>query len=165
MNIFEFALKMELDGEAFYRNLAATAKDADLKAVLELLADDEQRHYQIIQQAEKQTFQYIAATPSADIQKNVFANLEFAGNQEAYVAKLKNEPIDIYRAALIKEQESVALYQQMQERCQRAEEKSICERLRQEEEKHADVIGNIIEMLNHVNDWVEAAEFNHTRTY
>lgn len=165
MNIFEFALKMELDGEAFYRNLAAAAKDADLKAVLESLADDEQRHYQIIQLAQKQTFQYIETTTSFEARENVFANLEFAGDQEAYIARLKDEQIDLYRAALIKEQESAALYRQMGEQCQSVEEKAICDRLRQEEEKHAAVIGNIIDMLNHVNDWVEAAEFNHSKPY
>jgi hypothetical protein len=30
-----------------------------------------------------------------------------------------------------------------------------------EEEKHVAAIDGIIEMLNHVSDWVEAAEFNH----
>jgi rubrerythrin len=165
MNIFDFALKMELDGETYYRNLAATVKSADLKTVLEALADDEQRHYKIIQLAQQQTFQYIEADPSLHSQKNVFANREFTGDKQAFIAKLKDEQIDVYRAALIKEQESVELYKKLQEDSKQPEEKVICAQLLHEEEKHAEVIGNIIEMLNHVNDWVEAAEFNHQDTY
>lgn len=165
MNIFDFALKMELDGETYYRNLAATAKDADLKTVLKALADDEQRHYEIIQLAQQQTFQYIESDPSLDKLNNVFANQKFVGDKQAFIAKLKDEQIDIYRAALVKEQESVEIYKKLKESSQKQEEKVICEQLLHEEEKHAEVIGNIIEMLNHVNDWVEAAEFNHQDTY
>jgi rubrerythrin len=165
MNIYDFALKMELDGEAFYRNLAATAKDADLKVVLETLADDEQRHLKIIQLAQQQTFHYIESDPSLRKFKNVFANQEFVGDRQAFIAKLKDEQIDLYRAALVKEQESVELYKQLKKDSQQQEEKVICELLLHEEEKHAEVIGNIIEMLNHVNDWVEAAEFNHQDAY
>jgi len=76
-----------------------------------------------------------------------------------------HEQIDLYRAALVKEQESVELYKQLKKDSQQQEEKVICELLLHEEEKHAEVIGNIIEMLNHVNDWVEAAEFNHQDAY
>ncbi|KYZ75343.1 rubrerythrin [Anaerosporomusa subterranea] len=165
MNIFDYALKMELDGEAFYRNLAATVNDADLKTVLEALADDEQRHYKIIQLAQRQTFQYIESDPSLRKLENVFANQEFVGDKQAFIAKLKDEQIDVYRAALVKEQESVELYKKLKESSQQQAEIVICEKLLHEEKKHAEVIGNIIEMLNHVNDWVEAAEFNHQDAY
>ncbi|MDF2500248.1 MAG: nuclease superfamily protein [Anaerosporomusa subterranea] len=165
MNIFDYALKMELDGEAFYRNLAATVNDADLKTVLEALGDDEQRHYKIIQLAQRQTFQYIESDPSLHKLKNVFANQKFVGDKQAFIAKLKDEQIDVYRAALVKERESVEVYKKLKEGSRQQAEKTICEKLLHEEEKHAEIIGNIIEMLNHVNDWVEAAEFNHQDAY
>jgi pyruvate/2-oxoacid:ferredoxin oxidoreductase beta subunit len=44
-------------------------------------------------------------------------------------------------------------------------EKAIIEKLVHEEEKHAEVLGNIIQMLNPVNEWVESAEFNHNKPY
>ena len=43
--------------------------------------------------------------------------------------------------------------------------KAVIERLIKEEQKHADVMDEIIDLLNKVSDWVEAAEFNHTETY
>jgi hypothetical protein len=35
----------------------------------------------------------------------------------------------------------------------------------QEEERHAEQLEHIIDMLNNVNDWVESAEFNHKDIY
>jgi rubrerythrin len=164
MDAFEFALKMELDGEKYYRDLAERAKYDDLKKVLEGLAEDEQRHYQIIQLAQNQTLQNIEANPSLSKIQNVFVihkNKEFLSDNKEFIAKLKDEQSDVYRAALVKEKESVKLYKKLKESSERHEEKRIFETLMHEEEKHVEVIENIIDMLNSVNDWVEAAEFNH----
>lgn len=164
MNVFEFALQMELDGEKYYRDLAERVNYDDLKKVLEGLAEDEQRHYQIIQLAQNQTVQHIEANPSLKKIQNVFAthkNKEFFTNNNELIAKLKDEQSDVYRAALVKEKESVELYSKLSEQSEKQEEKKVFATLMQEEEKHVEVIENIIDMLNNVNDWVEAAEFNH----
>ncbi|BBB90186.1 MAG TPA: ferritin family protein [Methylomusa anaerophila] len=168
MNIFDFALKMELDGEKYYRELAEGVKYNDLKTVLEGLATDEQRHYKIIQLIQKQTLNHIEADPSLSKTPNVFAintNKDFVTGNSELIAKLKDEQIDIYRAALVKEKESVELYKKLKENAEKLEEKMIWEQLMHEEENHVELIDNIIEMLNHVNDWVEAAEFNHQDIY
>ncbi len=164
MDVFDFALQMELDGEKYYRDLAEKVKHDDLKKVLEGLAEDEQRHYKIIQLAQSQTFHSIADSSLNSI-PNVFSRNKdkaFVPEKEL-IAKLKDEQSDVYRAALLKEEESVALYKKLQEDSKQPEAKRIFEKLMQEEKKHVEVIENIIEMLNHVNDWVEAAEFNPKR--
>ena len=43
--------------------------------------------------------------------------------------------------------------------------KDILEKIGHEEERHAEVLGNIIQMMNNANEWVESAEFNHTKPY
>lgn len=166
MNIFDFALKMELDGEKYYRDFAGKTKDDDLKKVLIGLAEDEKRHYEIIQLAQNQTFKFIQADPALAKIKNVFAdNTELVGDKKAIIAKLKDEQFDYYQAALVKENQSVELYQKLKETVDDPDGKAICEKLIHEEEKHVEVLDNIIEMLNHVNDWVESAEFNHQDNY
>jgi len=164
MDIFDFALQMELDGEKYYRDLAEKVNHDDLKKVLEGLAEDEQRHYKIIQLAQSQTFNHIADSSLSSI-PNVFSTNKDKTfvPEDDLIAKLKDEQSDVYRAALLKEEESVALYKKLQEDSKQPEAKRIFEKLMQEEEKHVEVIENIIEMLNHVNDWVEAAEFNPKR--
>jgi len=159
VDVFDFALKMELDGEKYYRDQAQKVKYDDLRIVLEGLADDELRHYKIIQSARNQVFKYLEADPSLSKTKNVFADVSALKNKSS-IARLKDEQMDIYRAALVKEEESVALYKKMKEEAKNPEEKPIFERLMKEEERHVEVIDTIIEMLNHVRDWNESAEFN-----
>jgi rubrerythrin len=163
MDIFDFALKMELDGEKYYRDLAEQVKYDDLKKVLIGLAEDEERHYEIIKSAKEQ-MKPIEADSSLSKIQNVFVinkNKEFSPDDNEFIAKLKDEQFDVYEAALKKEKESVELYKKLKEDAKKQEEQVIFEKLMHEEEKHVEVIENILEMLNHVNDWVEAAEFNH----
>jgi len=44
MNIYEFALQMELDGKAFYTKIAAAAQEIGLQTIFSRLADDEEKH-------------------------------------------------------------------------------------------------------------------------
>lgn len=162
MDIFDFALQMELDGEKYYRELAERVKYDDLKKVLLGLAEDEQRHYEIIKAAQQQ-MKPIEGDPSLSKIQNVFVNKtnKFNPDNKEFIAKLKDEQFDVYEAALVKEQESVELYKKLTADAKKPDEQNIFEKLMHEEEKHVEVIENILEMLNHVNDWVEAAEFNH----
>ena len=44
MNVFDFAIKMELDGKAFYEKLAKGTNIAGLQTIFSRLAADEQKH-------------------------------------------------------------------------------------------------------------------------
>lgn len=44
MNIFEFAMQMEKDGEAFYREIAKKTKNSGLQKIFNTLADEEVVH-------------------------------------------------------------------------------------------------------------------------
>jgi hypothetical protein len=48
MNIYNFAIDMEKEGEAYYRELALKTPDVGLQKILNMLADDENKHTQII---------------------------------------------------------------------------------------------------------------------
>lgn len=169
MGVFDFALKMELDGEQYYREQAAQAKYEDLKTVLTGLADDEQRHYVIVQSLQKQKGNgYIEADPAISKQRNVFElakNKDFIPKDKESIAKLKAEQVDVYRSALTREEESIALYEKLQQTATSPNEKTVLEKLMHEEEKHKEVLDNIIEMFNRVNEWVESPEFHHTKPY
>ena len=167
MNIFDFALKMELDGEKYYRDLAERVSFDKLKTVVEGLAEDERRHYKMIQSVQQQTFNLVEANPALSKTDNVFAidNEAALANKKFFIEKLKGEQIEAYQAALMKEKESVELYSKLKENAKNREEKIICEKLMHEEEKHVEVLENIIDMLNHVHDWVDAPEFNHQDNY
>ena len=161
MNVFDFALKMELEGEAYYRAIAEKVQYDELKKALLALAEDEGRHYKIISQAKENTFELIAEVPFLEKVQNVFS----ANKEDPFIEQLRSEQIDVYRAALVKEKESVELYKKLQADSEKENVKSIFKKLMQEEERHAEQLEHIIDMLNNVNDWVESAEFNHKDIY
>jgi rubrerythrin len=168
MNVLDFALKMELDGEQYYRKQAEKVKYEDLKVVLEALADDEHRHYEIVQALQHPVNNHNAVDSSVSKVKNVFElskNKEFIPKDKESIAKFKDEQLDVYLAALLKEEESVKLYKKMLETAEGQYNKGIIEKLVHEEELHAQVLGNIIEMFNRTNEWVESPEFNHQKPY
>ena len=47
MNVFEYAMQMEKDGEVFYRELAEKAGSKGLKNIFTNLADNEAEHFNI----------------------------------------------------------------------------------------------------------------------
>ena len=49
MDIVKFALKMELDGKQFYEAAAAKASTKELKDIFLYLAQEEERHFQLLQ--------------------------------------------------------------------------------------------------------------------
>ncbi|GAH92585.1 unnamed protein product, partial [marine sediment metagenome] len=50
MNIYKYAMKMEKDSENYYNELANKTDDAGLRNILKMLASDEVKHYNIIEQ-------------------------------------------------------------------------------------------------------------------
>ncbi len=166
VNIFDYALQMELDGEQYYMRLAEKANHDDLKKVFMDLAKDEQRHHQIIQSVQKDTPEKLQENPLLHTVQNVFIlDTDSLIEDKTLVTKLKKEPVDVYLSALEKEKESVELYKKLRDELSGQVEKDLCAKLMQEEEKHMEIIENIIDMFNRVNDWVESAEFNHRETY
>ena len=49
MDIFEFAMKMEMDGKKYYESKAALTKEKSLKKILLTLAEEEQHHVHMIE--------------------------------------------------------------------------------------------------------------------
>lgn len=168
MDIFDFALKLEMESEKYYRDQAAKTNFNDLKVLLEKLAADEARHYKIVEVLRLQNNAPLHPAKSLDQGISIFAS--YIKDAEALrkaisIDKLKEEQIDVYRVALIKEKESVEIYEKMLQETQNSDAKAALESLIKEEKSHEEVIDEIIDLLNKVNDWVEAAEFNHTDPY
>jgi rubrerythrin len=54
MNIYEYAMKLEKDGERFYRDLAEKIEDKGIKSIFIMLAEEEIKHYIIFEKMNKQ---------------------------------------------------------------------------------------------------------------
>jgi rubrerythrin len=168
VDIFDFALKMELESEKYYREQAESTNFTDLRILLENLADAEARHYKIVGALRLQNNELLPEDEVLVETKNIFAS--YIKDAEALrnaisIDKIKEEQIDVYRLALVKEKESVEIYEKMLAQAQNPQAKAVIERLLKEEQSHAEAIDEIVDLLNKVSDWVESAEFNHTESY
>ncbi len=156
MDVLEYAIKMENDGEKFYLDLAEKNKGNKLNNVFRSLANDEAHHAKIIQDKKEGVSTSInGKTETAE--KNVFSDDEF---------KLENDvpgQVDAYKGALEKEQESIDLYKKLQSESGEGEE--LFSFLIEQEEGHYKLIEEIIEMVNRPNEWVESAEFGRRKEY
>ena len=113
MDIFAYALQMELDGKAYYAELAKHAGYKDLEVVFVDLAEAEKRHYEIIKEARDAGHYAVTPGPMPTL-PNVFAFPdELKEKSPEWLAQWKKEQLDVYQAALLKEQQSVALYQDL----------------------------------------------------
>jgi rubrerythrin len=160
MDIFEYAMQMEKDGEEFYRRLAQQATNKGLKTILTMLADDEVKHYNAIKamQTEKPDMPETTILSGA---KNVFVQIKDSG--EGFDLDVKQ--IDLYKKAQGIEQKSRDFYLQKADETTDKAQKDIFLKLADEEKRHYFLLDNIIELVSRPERWLENAEFYHLEEY
>lgn len=80
MDIFEFAIQMERDGQDFYQELAAKTNHKGLKSILTMLAEDEIKHQVAIEKV-RITSCTMSETDVLNTAKNVFVQMRDFGDQ------------------------------------------------------------------------------------
>ena len=160
MNILEYAMQMEKDGEEFYRDLAQKVKNTGIRNILTMLADEEARHYQVLADIEQGSAE-VPETEILDHAKNVFAEMKDTGR----TLHLDEAQIDLYREAQAIEQRSIDFYTEKAAVVGQDAQKQLLTRLAQEEKKHYFLLENIIDFVSRSITWLENAEFCHLEQY
>jgi rubrerythrin len=165
MNIYDFAMQMEQDGESFYRDMAAQTADVGVQSILNALADDEVKHYNIVKQMRNES-----AAPMMDdtavlaTAQNVFAQMK---GQTLDIGRfVRSGPqVDVYRQAQELERQSRAFYQEKAAEVSQEAHRTLLLRMAEEENKHFFLLDHMIEFVNRPQTWIEDAEFNHLEEY
>lgn len=139
MNIFDFAMKMELDGKAYYEKLASEAAQAGLKTIFIRLAADEQKHYDTIQALKSGVSGAMADSTVLEEAKNLFADLTEDKN---IVGSLKRS-LDGYKHARKTEADSVRFYQDAAGKESNPDTAKLLLRIANEEKKHYNIMDNL----------------------
>lgn len=160
MDIFKFAMQMESDGEQYYRRLASQANDSALASVLNMLADEERKHYDTLERMKDQDTE-MAETTILNNAKNVFA--EISRREEKPEAA--TDQVESYTRAMEIERQSEEFYRQKAVDVRQEYQKGLFLRLAEEEHKHCVLLENIIEFVSRPKTWLENAEFNHLDEY
>lgn len=160
MDIFNFAIQMEKDGEAFYRQLAEQANEEGIKHILTMLADDEFKHAGAIEQMRSRTVE-MANTEILDKAKNIFVQMkEFSGEFD-----VDQGHEALYRQAMQIEQNSIDFYLDRADQLSNPKHKALFEQLAVEEKKHYRLLSGLADFVNRPKTWLENAEFFHSEEY
>ncbi|NUO05704.1 MAG: hypothetical protein HUU07_09975 [Candidatus Brocadia sinica] len=77
MNIYDYAMQMEKDGENYYRDSARKIDNAGLKKILGILANAEVKHYDILQKMKKNEKVQMPDTEILSNVKNIESDILF----------------------------------------------------------------------------------------
>jgi len=157
MNVFDFAMRMELDGKAFYEKLAGKTNIAGLRGIFTRLAADEQKHYEVFQALKGQA-QSAAMEDSTILEetKNVFAELL---KEKGALGQIQGD-LEGYRYAMKLEADSFRLYEDAAGKETRHDVKNLLLRIAGEEHKHFAILQNIHDFVNAPNQYLAWGEFS-----
>jgi rubrerythrin len=162
MNALEFAINMELEGEKYYSEQAEINKDNSLRTVFLMLAKDEAMHAKVLQdKANKVSYNLNEEDEILTKAKSIFDDL---AQMKDEIIAISNQ-LDAYRLALKNEEESINLYQKHLSQATDDDTKSLFEYLIKQEKDHYAVIDQLVLLINHSEEWVEAAEFGLREEY
>jgi len=155
MNAYQYALKVEKEGEKYYRELAERSTYSGLKMVFNILANEEVKHYKVIQD--------MMNDPSIDASKldiildtkTIYETLSI----ESDSVNFNNDEIKFYEEAIKREDGAQKFYLDKANELESENEKQIFLQLAEEEGKHTVVLQNILDFLQGQKNLVTAAEF------
>lgn len=164
MEIFEYAMKMEEDGRAFYLEHAEKTLNPGLKSILVELAEDELKHYNIykaMRDSQTAEFKEGEKTTILSSVKNVFESMKAEGKE----LPLRDDDLKVWEEALEIEAKSETFYREKAGEIDNDDQKSILIHIADEEHKHWIAIENVIRFLKRPQQWLEDAEWSNLDDY
>ncbi len=160
MNIFDFAMQMELDGKTFYEKKAQETKHADLKKILQMLAEEEQKHYNFFRQlrdgktdlAEKEVS---GGSGTLDKVKNIFVELSNGPQGRSF----GEDELSVWKEAMRIEEKAVAFYSEKASDEADANQKRLLTMIANEERNHVHMIDGVLSYLRFPEDFADSAQF------
>ncbi|OGU07204.1 MAG: ferritin [Geobacteraceae bacterium GWC2_58_44] len=156
MNVFDFAMKIELQGKAYYENLAASAKLAGLRTIFTELAADEQKHYDVLRGLKEGKTWEMADSRVLEHTRSVFTDLLRDRDVEVGL----QEALDAYKLALKVEADSVRLYEDMAKKEENPETVQLYLTIANEEKKHYNIIENICDFVMRPKYYLKWREYS-----
>jgi rubrerythrin len=161
MNLFDFAMKMELDGKGYYERLAEQTTHEGLKAIFTSLAVDEQKHYDIVSNLRSGIESSMAETTVLDTAKSVFEGLK----GDKILLGGMHRSLDGYHFAMKVEADSVRLYEDMARKETRAETARLLQKIADEEKKHYNIMENLYDLVLAPQTFLAWGEFSNLKEF
>jgi rubrerythrin len=159
MNSVDYAIKMEYDGEKYYREQAEINKANGLNAVCSLMAEEEKKHAIILENRKNHMGYKLVDSDFLTSAKNIYTGakgIEVTGTK--YPGQL-----DFYRIVCDMEQKSIDLYQKFLSAAADEEDKKLYEYLINQEKQHLEAFEEMSRLLQNAEWWIESPEFGRRR--
>ena len=158
MNIIKFALQAEAEGEKLYRDMAAKTDSPGMKGILNMLADDENKHARMINfyvQEKNLGSSPMKDTVVLETAKDLFADLKNSMAGILNDASMKT----LFEQAIEEERKSKDLYLQYSVNSKDPHEKQLLKFLAIEENKHQHLLENMMEFMMKPDSYLDSDEF------
>jgi len=160
MDVYDYAMQMEKDGENLYREAAGRASHVGIGAIMTMLADAEVAHYDLFKKMKEQKGGRLPEAGILKDVKNIFVRMKEAGGlQAAGVSE-----VELYKKAQDIEKKSENFYRDSASKAGEAERESFIQ-VADEEKKHYFVLEQIIDFVSRPQQWLENAEWYHLDEY
>ncbi|WP_305041431.1 ferritin family protein [Geoalkalibacter sp.] len=162
MNVFDFAMKMETDAEAYYKQLAEQTNVEGIRNIFLDLAADEKKHFQIFEAMKARTgATSMEESKALDNARNAFEKL-LKGKPAA--GSIKGD-LQAYEHAMKMEAEGARVYEEALAKESNPEVQNLLKRVIAEEQKHFNIIRNVYDFVNAPNEYLEWAEFSNLEEF
>ena len=158
MDIYKYAMQMELDGRHFYLDLAKKTNNTGIRNILTMMADSEAKHYNIILSMQKNDkTQYSADSEELTKVKNIFERMK----EEKKELDVDVSQVEFYKEALGVEIDSEKFYLERADEEKDPHNKQIFLTLAKEEKSHCILLENLVNLVSQPDTWVENPEWYH----
>lgn len=157
MDIYKYAMQMEVDGRHFYLDMMNKTNNKGLKNILTMMADAEAKHYNVIldmQNNDKTEFS--ADTEVLTNVKNIFVKMKEEKDFDVDISQA-----EFYKKALKVEADAQKFYLERADEEKDPHRKEIFLKLVEEEKNHCVLLENIIGFVSQPADWLENPEWYH----
>lgn len=165
MDIFEFAMKMEQDGQEFYKKQAAATDDKELKHILETLAEEEESHYRYFKRLREKPDDIDSAsvpTGSRALNKvqNIFEEMSRGQDKKPFGDDVRS----VWTEALRIEERAEKFYKDKADKEKDAVKKELLLKIAAVEYTHIQMIDGVLMYLKDPGSFVESAQFKNFRS-
>jgi len=155
VDIYKFAMQMELDGRHYYLDLAKKTENAGIKSVLTMMAESEAKHYNVILEMQKNDkTEYSKDAEALTKIKNIFTKMK-----EGKEIDLDVSQVEFYKKALEIEANSEKFYLERADEEKDPHRKEIFLTLAKEEKGHCILLENIVNLVSQPDSWIENSEW------
>jgi rubrerythrin len=159
MNVFDYAMKMELDGKAFYEKLAEETSQPALRSVFRSMADDEQKHFETFHALKAGTAGAMADSRILETTRNVFEEM----TQDKSLAAMLKSTLDGYETARKVEADSVRFYEDMAAKETDPAKVQLILTIANEEKKHYNILDNLCDFTLAPQNYLAWGEFSNLK--